>query len=66
MFGQLFTSFTIYQEDRSEVPATVICFTPYAKENVLLEYGMTLNDFQNTEFPDSLYDYVSRPSKFSL
>ena len=65
MFGQSLNSFTIYQEDRSEVPATVICFTPYAKENVLLEYGMTINDFQNAEFPDSLL-YVRKPSNFSL
>ena len=37
------TTFKEYEDQLTELPATVLCFQPMAKESVLKEYNVTLH-----------------------
>ena len=50
------TGFSAYKELRSDFPTTVLCFAPIAKESFISQYNMTMKDFVNSWYSDSLYE----------
>ena len=38
------TGYTVYEEIRTEMPTTVVCFEPYGKPSVMEKYGIRLTD----------------------
>ena len=38
------TSFTTYQEIRTEMPTTVLCFSPFGKMSAINKYNITIQD----------------------
>ena len=48
------TSFTVYKEDRKEMPTTVVCFEPYGKPSVMAKYGISVQDLVFATFPEDL------------
>ena len=50
------TGFSTFKELRSDFPTTVLCFSPIAKESFTSQYNMTMKDFVNSWYSDSLYE----------
>ena len=50
------TGFSTFKELRSDFPTTVLCFAPIAKESFISQYNMTMKDFVNSWYSDSLYE----------
>ena len=48
------TGYTVYEEDRQEMPTTVVCFEPYGKPSVMEKYGFSLQDMVLKTFPESV------------
>ena len=55
-FASKRTGFSTYKESRTDFPTTVLCFDPIAKKSFLSQYNMTIKDFTNSWYPDSLYE----------
>ena len=55
-FSSKRTGFSTYKESRTDFPTTVLCFDPIAKNSFLSQYNMTIKDFANSWYPDSLYE----------
>ena len=55
-FASKRTGFSTYKESRTDFPTTVLCFDPIAKNSFLSQYNMTIKDFANSWYPDSLYE----------
>ena len=49
------TGFSTFKELRSDFPTTVLCFSPIAKESFTSQYNMTMKDFVNGIYSDSLW-----------
>ena len=50
------TGFSTFKELRSDFPTTVLCFSPIAKKSFTSQYNMTMKDFVNSWYSDSLYE----------
>lgn len=48
------TSFSYSREDRKEMPTTVVCFEPHGKPSVMAKYGISLQDFGCSFFPEDV------------
>ena len=48
------TSISTYQEVRTEMPTTVLCFAPFGKPSVLTKYNMTIKNLVYSNFPENL------------
>ena len=48
------TSFSTYQEVRTEMPTTVLCFAPFGKPSVLEKYNMTIKNLVYSNYPENL------------
>ena len=56
-FSSKRTGFSTYKESRTDFPTTVLCFVPIAKKSFLSQYNITIKDFANSWYPDSLYEF---------
>ena len=45
------SNFSVFQEDRDELPTTVLCFHPYGKPSQLNKYGVSSKDLVYNRFP---------------
>ena len=48
------TSFTMYQEYRTEMPTTVLCFKPFIKKTILAKYNLSIAQLVFLDFPNSM------------
>ena len=55
-FSSKRTGFSTYKELRTDFPTTVLCFAPIGKESFVSQHNMTMQDFVNTFYSDSLYE----------
>ena len=55
-FSSKRTGFSTYKELRTDFPTTVLCFDPIAKGSFISQYNMTIRDFVNSWYSDSLYE----------